>query len=215
MLAINKPAGYLVQGDKTSDTPIIELAKEYVKRKYDKPGNVFLGLAHRLDRPVSGVLLLARTSKALTRLNKMFAAHQITKDYMAVVNAFPPRDQGEIRQWLLKDRRKNRVSFYKKKKEGAKLAETNYRVMTTLEPYHLIHLQPRTGRAHQLRVALSSLGTPIVGDVKYGGDKYDPGFIFLHCSSLSFTHPVGGKAMEIRAPLPPDPLWQSFADFRT
>ena len=210
LLAINKPAGALSQGDKTGDTPLIDLAKEYIKEKYRKPGNVFLGLCHRLDRPVSGVLLLARTSKALERINVMFQKGQIQKTYWAVSHRMPKQKSGRIEHFLTKDPQRNIVTIASDDEGDRKSALTDYQVIGNFEEYVLVELRPQTGRSHQLRVAMQSLKAPILGDVKYGGKVFTPGSISLHCRSLEFVHPVTKEKMKIVAPTPDAEPWVYF-----
>jgi 23S rRNA pseudouridine1911/1915/1917 synthase len=210
LLAINKPAGSLSQSDRTGDRPVLELAKQYIKDKYHKPGNVFLGLCHRLDRPVSGVLLLARTSKALERINQMFAKGEIIKTYWAVSSKVPKGTQGTVTQWLTKDSKRNIVVAATQEISGGKMAVTEYSVKRSAESYTLTRLQPKTGRSHQLRVAMKSLKAPIVGDVKYGGTPLNPQSIALHCHSLQFLHPVTKESITITAPAPDELPWIFF-----
>ncbi len=211
LLAINKPAGWLVQGDKTGDPALIDLAKEHLKEKYQKPGNVYLGLCHRLDRPVSGVLLLAKTSKVLPRLNKLFLQHRIQKKYLAITDRAPKLRLGIVQHFLLKDRSVNKVTIVKEDKKGAKEATTAYRILDETQGLYLWELAPTTGRSHQLRVALQSLGCPIIGDLKYGGAHLDKKSIALHCQSLSFVHPVKRKDLQISASVPSKHHWDLFS----
>lgn len=210
LLAINKPAGMLSQGDKSEDIPLVELAKEYIKLKYQKPGNVFLGLCHRLDRPVSGVLLLARTSKALERINRMFQQGLIQKKYLAISHRTPVKASGRVEQYLEKDTKKNIVSPLERPSSGAKKAITDYRVLSTFDNFTLVELQPQTGRSHQLRVAMQTLRAPILGDIKYGGKTFDPSSICLHCLTMEFTHPVAKESIKITAPVPDAEPWVYF-----
>ncbi|MBK8503939.1 MAG: RluA family pseudouridine synthase [Saprospiraceae bacterium] len=210
LLAINKPAGLLSQGDNTGDTALIDLAKDYIKVQYHKPGKVFLGLCHRLDRPVSGVLLMARTSKALERINRLFQEAQIKKTYWAISQNRPRSDEGRLEQWLLKDTTKNMVAIVDGPEKDAKLAITHYRLIATFEQYHLIELKPETGRSHQLRVAMQTLKASILGDLKYGGSAFDPRSIGLHCRMLEFVHPVTKETIKITAPPPDAEPWVYF-----
>lgn len=210
LLAINKPAGILSQGDKTGDAPLIELAREYVREKYRKPGNVFLGLCHRLDRPVSGVLLLARTSKALERINRMFQTGQINKTYWAVSHRHPASASGRVEQCLRKDPKKNLVQVVDCSTPDARKAITEYRTLKSFDHFTLIELHPHTGRSHQLRVAMQSIKAPILGDLKYGGKTFDASRICLHCRQLDFLHPVSGLKIKIIAPVPDAEPWVYF-----
>jgi 23S rRNA pseudouridine1911/1915/1917 synthase len=211
LLAINKPAGILSQSDRTGDPALIDLAKDYIKVTYKKPGNVFLGLCHRLDRPVSGVLLMARTSKALERINLMFQEGKIKKTYWAISRGTPRTASGTIEHFLVKDTQKNIVTTTGSPDDsGAKRAETSYRVLDRSEMFTLVELQPKTGRSHQLRVAMQSLKAPIVGDLKYGGTVFDEHSIALHCRSLEFLHPVTKELMTITAPPPDSEPWVYF-----
>ncbi len=210
LLVVNKPAGYLSQGDKTGDKPIVEYCKQYIKVKYDKPGEVFLGLCHRLDRPVSGVLMMARTSKALTRINGMLAERLVSKEYWAISDCHLFREEGEIKHTLWKDRKSNRVKIVPIGKKGSKEAVTLFRLLERKEGWILVQLIPVTGRSHQLRVAMQKLGAPILGDVKYGGSQGDPNAIALHCRSLEFTHPVKKVKIRVEAPMPDGHPWHHF-----
>ena len=211
LLILNKPAGILVHGDKTGDTTLLDLAKSYLKVKYHKPGAVFLGVPHRLDRPVSGVLILARTSKALNRLNSMFNAQKVTKLYLAITDRAARKEELTLNQWLLKDRRRNVVRSVKAKQGESKLATTQMKLHLVRDGLSLWQLQPLTGRSHQLRVAMQSNGIPILGDVKYGGSTiHDPRRICLHCYEMRFEHPVRREPLIIRASLPNFPYWQTF-----
>lgn len=213
LIVVNKPGGLLAQGDRTGDKSVVDLVKQYIKIKYQKPGAVFLGLCHRLDRPVSGVLLLARTSKALTRVNKMFSTGSISKTYIALTDhQVPP--QGRVRQWLIKDRKRNKVRAYAVEKSNAKEAVTDYLLIASRGDHNLVLLKPETGRSHQLRVAMASLGAPILGDTKYGSKVAMKDFIFLHCLELRFEHPVKREITAIVADLPTHAHWQRFTDLK-
>lgn len=213
LLVVNKPAGMLVQGDKTGDECLIDLAKKYIKEKYNKPGDVFLGLAHRLDRPVSGVVLLARTSKALARITADFRERKVKKLYWAITPVKPSVDQGRLVNWLIKDQRKNIVKSYKKEKSGALRAELTFEVKARVGSNYLLEINLETGRFHQIRVQLAGMGCPIYGDIKYGSKvKNTNGKIFLHARKLSLIHPVKKEEVVFLAPLPKESLWQNFGD---
>lgn len=216
LLIVNKAAGILVQGDHTHDKPLIELCKEYIKTKYQKPGNVFMGLVHRLDRPVSGLVALAKTSKGLERMNKLFHDRKIQKTYWAITKHKPPQNQGTLYHWLKKDSIKNKVTAYSNTTEGAQKAELSYRVLGKLNDHFLLEIQPKTGRPHQIRAQLSAIGCPIKGDVKYGfptpnKDKS----IHLHARKLYFVHPIKKEPVEVIAPLPVTDFWEQFLNLDT
>jgi 23S rRNA pseudouridine1911/1915/1917 synthase len=213
LLAVNKPAGILVQGDRTGDRPLVEFLKDYLAKKYNKPGKVFLGVVHRLDRPVSGVLLFARTSKALERLNALFAARDIRKTYLAVVAGRPPAESGRLEHWLKKDNVTNVVRASRKESSGSQKAELDYRLLGSIGQHSLLEVQPHTGRPHQIRVQLASMGCPIAGDLKYGYPRADAGGnIALHAFRLEFRHPVKDEVIELSAPLPASAIWQPYRD---
>jgi 23S rRNA pseudouridine1911/1915/1917 synthase len=212
LLVINKSAGVLVQGDETGDVPLVELCKKYIKEKYNKPGEVFLGVVHRLDRPVSGVVVFARTSKALERMNELFRDRQTKKIYWAAVKAKPKDESGTLVHWLVKNEKNNKVTAFAKENKDGQRSELNYRVLQHKSDFYLLEVNPITGRPHQIRVQLASMGCVIVGDVKYGyetpnGDKS----ICLHARHLSFIHPVKKEAISIDAPLPKTEVWNLFS----
>lgn len=192
LLVIFKPSGWLSQGDRTGDPSVLDWAKEYLKNKYNKPGNVFIGLPHRLDRPVSGVMVLARTSKSLERLNNMFRNNQVSKTYHALVTGKPSKTQDLLRNWLIKDPGTNSSKVVKKTVQKAKEAVLEYSWEESIGNYSILNVQPETGRPHQIRVQLANMGCPIVGDIKYGGISVDEyrGSIGLHASKIQFIHPV-------------------------
>ncbi len=211
LIAINKTGSQIVQGDKTGDTPLSELVQTYLKEKYDKPGNVFIGVTHRLDRPVSGIVLFAKTSKALSRVNEMFRTGSVHKVYWAVVKNRPPSEEGELVHWITRNEKQNKSYAYDREVPRSKKAILRYRVLGHSERYHLLEITLLTGRHHQIRCQLAKINCPIRGDLKYGFSRSNPdGGISLHARTLSFTHPVSQKEIRIEAPVPTDPLWQSF-----
>ena len=211
LLVVNKPAGLLVQGDATGDTTLLDIAKKYLKDKYDKPGNVFLGVVHRLDRPVSGVVLMAKTSKALERLNKQFRDRKIFKKYWAIVKRKPRNPKDKLVHWIIKNHEKNVVSAFTKPVDNGLKAELNYRIVGSLNDHHLLEVNPITGRPHQIRVQLSNIGCPIRGDIKYGFRKPNADAnINLHAREIIFTHPVSKEKQKITASLPENKFWEQF-----
>jgi 23S rRNA pseudouridine1911/1915/1917 synthase len=214
LLAVNKSAGILVQGDATGDAPLVELCKEYIKEKHHKPGAVFLGVVHRIDRPVSGVVVLARTSKALERMNALFRERETKKTYWAIVRNKPPREEDTLVHWLSKDEKKNKATAYRKDTVGALRSELHYKVVGTAEGHWLLEVNPVTGRPHQIRVQLASIGCVIKGDVKYGDDVPNAdGSICLHARYLTFVHPVKKESISLEAALPVRGLWKYFIKF--
>tara|TARA_B100000683_G_scaffold249696_1_gene264140 strand:+ start:155 stop:844 length:690 start_codon:yes stop_codon:yes gene_type:complete len=208
LIAVKKEAGSIVQSDKTGDETLAEQVKAYIKRKYKKPGDVFLGIVHRLDRPVGGVIVFARTSKALTRMNELFREKKISKTYWAIVEEKPPREDGQLVNWLKKNQEKNRSRAYDIEVKESKKAELTYRLMGRSKHYYYIEVHPKTGRHHQIRVQLAHLGCKIKGDVKYGAKRTNKdGSIHLFARSLSFIHPVKKEKLIIRSNPPMDPLW--------
>jgi len=211
LIAINKRAGDIVQVDETGDEPLDEKVKKYIADKYNKPNGAFLGVVHRLDRPVSGVILFAKTSKALERINNMFKAREMHKTYYAVVRKRPQLESGTLVHFLLKNPQKNVTKAHDKEVKGSQRAELHYKLVGELEGYYLIEVDPVTGRPHQIRVQLSTLGCPIVGDNKYG---YPRGSlrksICLHARRLQFMHPVKNEPVLITAPVPKDGFWEKF-----
>ena len=210
LLVVNKKPGDIVQGDKTGDRPLSEYAKDYIKTKFNKPGNVFLGTVHRIDRPVSGVVIFARTSKALSRLNKMFQEKEVKKTYWALVKNRPEPINGTLVHYLLKNQEKNKSKAYNKAIAHGKKAVLQYELLLNLDRYYLLQINPATGRHHQIRVQLSSIGSPIKGDVKYGDDRTNKdASIHLHAREVNFEHPVTKEKIKILAPPPQDPLWNA------
>ena len=211
IISINKQPSEIVQGDKTGDIPITEKVKEYLKKKYNKPGNVFVGLVHRLDRPTSGVLVLARTSKALSRLNKMFQENEIQKIYWAVVNKKPPKQTDTLTNFLKKNQKQNKSYVYEKQVNGAKKASLTYKLIAGSDKYFLLEIRMHTGRHHQIRTQLAHIGCQIKGDLKYGFPRSNKdASIHLHARKVSFIHPVSKQEISIIAEPPKDNLWDYF-----
>ena len=211
IIVINKAAGEIVQGDKTGDESLCDTMKLYLKEKYAKPGNVFIGLPHRLDRPVSGIVVFAKTSKALERLNRMFSEGSVKKIYWALTKGVPVPGEGELVSWILRNEKMNKSFSYPKEVKGSKRAVLHYKLAAASQNYNLIEVELKTGRHHQIRCQLSSIGCPIKGDLKYGAQRSNPdGSISLHARYIEFTHPVSKELIAITAPLPDDRLWQSF-----
>ncbi|HBT84515.1 MAG: RNA pseudouridine synthase [Fermentimonas sp.] len=211
IIIINKRAGEIVQGDKTGDKPLSEIVKEYLKEKYNKPGNVFCGVTHRLDRPTSGVVVFAKTSKALSRLNEMFRNDSVEKLYWAIVKNRPLRTEDVLIHYLIKNEKNNKSTAYNTEKPQAKKAVLHYKLISTSQNYNLLEVDLETGRHHQIRCQLSKIGCPIKGDLKYGADRSNPdGSISLHARYISFIHPVSKIKIEITAPVPDDNLWKAF-----
>lgn len=211
IIVINKRAGEIVQGDKTGDKSLCDILKQFLKEKYAKPGNVFVGLPHRLDRPVSGVVVFAKTSKALERLNAMFRDGNVKKIYWAITKEKPLKPEDELQSWILRNEKMNKSFSYPKQVEGSKHAVLHYRHIASSQNYNLIEVELKTGRHHQIRCQLASIGCPIKGDLKYGSRRSNPdGSISLHARYVEFTHPVSKELIQVTAPLPNDKLWQSF-----
>lgn len=211
IIIINKRAGEIVQGDKTGDKSLCDTMKQFLKEKYAKPGNVFVGLPHRLDRPVSGVVVFAKTSKALERLNAMFRDGGVKKIYWAITKEKPLKPEDELQSWILRNEKMNKSFSYPKQVQGAKHAVLHYRHIASSQNYNLIEVELKTGRHHQIRCQLASIGCPIKGDLKYGSKRSNPdGSISLHARYVEFIHPVSKELIQVTAPLPNDKLWQSF-----
>lgn len=210
IIAVNKKAGDIVQGDKTGDQPLSEKVKAYIKTAYNKPGEVYLGLPHRLDRPVSGIVVFAKTSKALSRINKMFHDKQVQKTYWAIVKNKPTKNEDVITHFLKKNQTKNKSTAYSSAYKDAKEAKLKYSILHKLDKYFLLEINPYTGRHHQIRVQLSSMGCPIKGDVKYGFDRTNTdASIHLHARKIEFMHPVKKELLSIVAPPPNEVLWNA------
>lgn len=211
IVIVNKTASEIVQGDKTGDTPLSETVKQYLKRKYDKPGNVFIGVTHRLDRPVSGLVVFAKTSKALSRLNEMFKNREVEKIYWAVVKSLPPEEEGELVHYLVRNEKQNKSYAYAKEGAGSKKAILHYRLIGKSQNYYLLEIDLKTGRHHQIRCQLAEMGCPIKGDLKYGFPHSNPdGGICLHARFIRFAHPVSKEMIKVEAPVPSGNLWNGF-----
>lgn len=211
IIIVNKTVSEIVQGDKTGDKPLSEIVKEWLKEKYNKPGNVFCGVTHRLDRPVSGIVVFAKTSKALPRLNKMFQDKEIKKTYWAVVKNKPQESEGTLTNHLIRNEKQNKSYAYDMEKPDSKKAILHYKLIAQSDKYNLLEIDLETGRHHQIRCQLAKMGCVIKGDLKYGADRSNPdGGISLHARKISFTHPVSKELIEIIAPVPSDNLWKAF-----
>lgn len=212
LLAVNKRPGDIVQGDKTGDIPLSEVVKAYIKKKYNKPGQVFLGVIHRLDRPTSGIVVFARTSKALSRMNALFKSKEVEKTYWALIKNPPPSSSGTLTHWLERNPGQNKSYAHDKETPARKRAVLSYHVAKKLERYSLLEINLETGRHHQIRAQLAALGCPIKGDLKYGYPRSNPnGSIHLHARRLEFIHPVKQTPVKIIAPPPEDVLWAACA----
>ena len=210
LLIVNKKSGDIVQGDKTGDKPLSEVVKEYIKEKYNKPGEVFLGVVHRLDRPTSGIIIFARTSKALERLNKMLRDRVISKTYWAIIKNNPKKVKDTLIHFLKKNPKNNKSTVFTKKTEGSKKAILHFTIKKKLDNYSLLEIDLETGRHHQIRAQLSFIGSPIKGDLKYGASRSNKdGSIHLHARTINFTHPVSKKAITIIAPVPNEVIWNA------
>ena len=211
LIVINKLPGQLVQPDTTGDDSLEEQVKLYIKYRYNKPGDAFLGVAHRIDRPVSGAVVFAKTSKALVRLNEMFKQHQLNKTYWASVKNQPPQHSALLSQYILRNSKQNKSQVYNMPVKDALLAELTYKLIGSSERYYLLEIDLMTGRHHQIRAQLAAINCPIQGDIKYGSQRSNPdGSICLHARTLEFTHPVNQQAMLMEAPVPENNLWKLF-----
>lgn len=211
IIVVNKTSSEIVQGDKTGDVPLSEMVKQYLKEKYHKPGNVFIGVTHRLDRPVSGLVVLAKTSKALTRLNEMFRNGEVKKTYWAIVKECPKETEGELVHFLVRNEKQNKSYASDKAVKDGKQAILHYKLIGHSLHYYLLEVDLKTGRHHQIRCQLAKMGCPIKGDLKYGFPRSNPdGSICLHARSVEFVHPVSKELIRLTAPLPEGNLWKGF-----
>ena len=212
IIIVNKQSGEIVQGDKTGDTPLSDIVKQYIKEKYNKPGNVFLGVVHRLDRPVSGLVVFAKTSKALSRLNEMFRTGDVHKTYWAIVKKNDIAPEATLTDWLTRNERQNKSYAHNREVPGAKKAVLSYKVRSMSDNYMLLEVRLMTGRHHQIRCQLAHMGCPIKGDLKYGSPRSNPdGSISLMSRRVEFVHPVSKETIAVEAPLPDDRLWLALA----
>src|SRR3954469_4196819 len=210
LIVINKRVGDIVQGDKTGDKPLSEVVKEYIKDKYNKPGEVFLGVVHRLDRPTTGIVVFARTSKALTRMNELFSNRETQKTYWAVVKNKPQNPEDKLVHYLKRNEKNNTSKAHSKEVPDSKLASLDYKIIKELNNYFALEINLHTGRHHQIRAQLSAIGSPIKGDLKYGFDRSNPdGGIHLHARRLILVHPVTKETLTFTAPVPDDPIWNA------
>ena len=212
IIIVNKQSGEIVQGDKTGDTPLSDIVKQYIKDKYNKPGNVFLGVVHRLDRPVSGLVVFAKTSKALSRLNEMFRTGDVHKTYWAIVKKNDIAPEATLTDWLTRNERQNKSYAHNREVPGAKKAVLSYKVRSVSDNYMLLEVRLMTGRHHQIRCQLAHMGCPIKGDLKYGSPRSNPdGSISLMSRRVEFVHPVSKETIAVEAPVPNDRLWLALA----
>ncbi len=210
IIAINKRCGDIVQGDKTKDTPLSDIVKSYLKKKYSKPGNVFLGVIHRLDRPTSGVVLFAKTSKSLSRLNKMFKENKVDKYYLAITKNKPRKSEERLVHWLRKNEKINKSTHFSRKSENSKKAILHYKLIKQLEKYSVLEIKLETGRHHQIRCQLKAIGCPVRGDLKYGYERSNKdGGIDLHAKKIIFNHPVSKISVTIDAPVRESNIWKA------
>lgn len=210
IIIVYKSSGEIVQGDKTGDEPLSETVKEWIKEKYNKPGNVFLGVVHRLDRPVSGLVVFAKTSKALSRLNEMFRTNNVHKTYWAIVKNRPAELEATLTHWIVRNEQQNKSYAHDREVKNSKKAILHYKVIGASVKYTLVEVLLMTGRHHQIRCQLAKIGCPIKGDLKYGAERSNPdGSISLLSHHVEFVHPVSKETISITSPLPDDPLWQA------
>ena len=211
IIVVNKTSSEIVQGDKTGDTPLSEMVKQYLKEKYNKPGNVFIGVTHRLDRPVSGLVVFAKTSKALPRLNEMFRNGEVKKTYWEIVKECPKETEGELVHYLVRNEKQNKSYAYDKEVKNSKKAVLHYKLIGHSQNYYLLEVDLKTGRHHQIRCQLAKMGCPIKGDLKYGFPRSNPdGSICLHARTVQFVHPVSKEMIQLTAPVPEGNLWNGF-----
>lgn len=211
IIVVNKTSSEIVQGDKTGDIPLSETVKQYLKEKYNKPGNVFIGVTHRLDRPVSGLVVFAKTSKALPRLNDMFRNGEVKKTYWAIVKECPKETEGELIHYLVRNEKQNKSYAYDEEVKNSKKAILHYKLIGHSQNYYLLEVDLKTGRHHQIRCQLAKIGCPIKGDLKYGSPRSNPdGSICLHARTVKFIHPVSKEQIELTAPVPAGNLWNGF-----
>lgn len=211
IVVVNKTSSEIVQGDKTGDTPLSEMVKQYLKEKYNKPGNVFIGVTHRLDRPVSGLVVFAKTSKALPRLNEMFRNGEVKKTYWAIVKECPKETEGELVHYLVRNEKQNKSYAYDKEVKNSKKAVLHYKLIGHSQNYYLLEVDLKTGRHHQIRCQLAKMECPIKGDLKYGSPRSNPdGSICLHARTVQFVHPVSKEMIRLTAPVPEGNLWNGF-----
>ena len=210
LIIINKRTGDIIQGDKTKDTPLVEIVKEYIKVKYNKPGNVYLGVIHRIDRPTSGIVMFAKTSKALSRMNAMLKNQDVNKLYWAITQNKPDNKTGKLIHWLRKNPKNNKSTHFSKETANTKKAILNYKILKTLDNYYLLEIKMESGRHHQIRCQLQAIGCPIKGDIKYGSKRTNKdGSIDLHARNLQLIHPVTKKEIDVTAPVRDEKIWKS------
>lgn len=210
LIVVNKLPSQIVQGDKTGDVPLSKIVADHLKEKYHKPGDAFIGVIHRIDRPVSGILILAKTSKGLSKMNELFREHQVQKTYWAVVKNKPKDDEGTLVHYLIKNEKKNMSRGTLDEKKGSLRSELKYKLLASSDTYHLLEVKPLTGRHHQIRVQLSCMGSPIKGDLKYGFDRSNKdASIHLHARQIDFIHPVTKEKISIKADPPKEVVWNA------